>query len=416
MSAPTTLPMPTRTLRNADISDIIQTLEHQQRQKIDLVLPARNIRLTNGQIGLNALDDIEVPEAISLSGVTPAMTVDPNGFYLPTSVADGQLAGLTKIPVQYLRRMREENVHLLDTNVNTWLGDGAVWTGSKFDAEKRVMLRLLFGAQEGKDYVGVCRAILSDRYGARDNLDTVYSMIQGMTAAGLTVENITQCNLTDDRLSVFVEAPEVSVHAPELLKGYRPNIERQHPGDPNAYIEDVIHAGFYFGNSETGGGALQIVPRLVVRICRNGLQITKEAFRKVHLGAKLDEGSIVWSNATRDAANELVKNQVMDAVQAFLTEDFVKHQVGKLEQAAGVELTSPEQTIEQVAQKMAYTQDQRDAIMRAFIGGGQCTSGGVMQAVTLAAQEIENPDAAIDFEASGIEAMMVAARHQKALR
>lgn len=371
--------------------------------------------MTNGQLGVACLDDVEVAEQLSLSGVTPAMKLDVNGFYLPTAVADGHLAGLFKIPVQYVRRMRDEDTNLLDTNINTWADAGRIWTGTKYDPDKRVLLRLLWGATDGSDHVGVCRGVLSDRYGARDNLDFTFSLIEGMEAAGLTVDNISQCNLTDDRLSIFVEAPEVAVKAPELLKGYRPSIERQHRNDPNAYIEDVIHAGFYAGNSETGGGAMQIVPRLVVRICRNGLQITKEAFRKVHLGGKLDEGSIVWSNATRDAANELVKNQVRDAVQAFLTEEFVAHQVEKLEKTATVVLTNPQETIEQVGQKLSYTQDQRTAILRRFIEGGQCSAGGVMQAVTLAAQDIENPDAAIDFEATGIEAMVTAARHQKQL-
>lgn len=413
MTAPVLPPMPERTLRNADITDIIEVLEHQQRQKVDVVFPARNIRMTDGQLGINCLEEVDVPEAITWRGVTPAMKVDPNGFYLPTAVADGHLAGLFKIPVQYVRRMRDENVGLLDTNINDWADKGRIWTGTKFDPDKRVLMRLLCGAQEGSDYAGVCRAVLSDRYDARDNLDTVFSMIEGMELAGLDVSNISQCNLSDDRLSVFVEAPEVAVHAPELLKGYRPSIEGQHGG--TGYVEDIIHAGFYFGNSETGGGALRIVPRLVVRICTNGLQITREAFRKVHLGGKLDEGNIVWSDATREAAHTLVKNQVRDAVQAFLTEDFVAHQVEKLERDAGVELTKPEETIEQVAAKMSYTENQRNAILKRFIQGGQCTSGGIMQAVTLAAQEIDDPDAAIDFEATGVDAMRVAARHQKAL-
>src|SRR4051794_12983455 len=77
-------PMPTRTLRNAGIGDIIEVLEHQQRQKVDVVFPARNIRITDGMLGVACLDEVDVPEAISLHGVTPAMKLDVNGFYLPT--------------------------------------------------------------------------------------------------------------------------------------------------------------------------------------------------------------------------------------------------------------------------------------------------------------------------------------------
>lgn len=405
--------LPERTLRHAEIGDIIQVLEHQHRQRIDFTMPARNLRLAEGHLSIAALDDVHVEARepqITDNGVTPgspAMSLDVNGFYLPTSVADGQLAGLFGIPVQYLRRLRNEHIPLLDENINQW--------AKVHSPDKRVLVRLLWGATEGQSHVGVARAILSDRYGARDNLDAVIAMIEGMEAAGLNVSNITECNLTDDRLSVFVEAPEVAMRAPALLEGYRPKIEQQHPEDPDAYIEDVVHAGFYFGNSETGGGALTIVPRLVVRICRNGLQIKKEAFRKVHLGGNLDEGTIDWSDETRQRNIDLTRSQVKDAVQAFLNQDFLEHQVQKIEREAGVRLSNPQETIEVVGNKLQYTEAQRRGILARFIEGGQCTSGGVMQAVTLHAQSIDNPDTAIDFEATGLDAMKIAGQHEARL-
>ena len=47
----------------------------------------------------------------------------------------------------------------------------------------------------------------------------------------------------------------------------------------------MVFAGWVLSNSETGCGAFTITPRLVVHVCRNGMTITKDALRAVHLGA-----------------------------------------------------------------------------------------------------------------------------------
>lgn len=414
-------PMPTRTLRNASVEDLIHTLEHQHRQKVDRVIPVSSLRMWNGQLMVEGMDDIAVPpveEQITESGVTaaqPGYTVDVNGLYLPTAVADGQLAGLFKIPVAYFRRLREEHVDLLDANVNQWAPRGVRTESGKYDTDKRVLARMLWGDDGTGEHVGILRALLSDRYGARDNLDTAMAVLDGMQAAGLDGTNISKCDLSDNRFYMFVEAPDVHAYAHEMLKGYKNPIETNYgTTGPHAAVKDIVHAGFAVTNSETGGGALAITPRIIVRICRNGLQITKEAMRKVHLGTKLDEGNINWSSRTRDAANALVREQVTDAVRAFLSQDFLEHQIGKLERDSGVEITNVTETIENVGIKLSYSQGERNGILAHFIKGGQLTSGGVMQAVTSYAQLIDSPDRSWDVEASAVEAMHVAAQLQRA--
>ena len=57
----------------------------------------------------------------------------------------------------------------------------------------------------------------------------------------------------------------------------------------------MVFAGFVITNSETGCGAFTLTPRLVVQVCRNGMTITRDAIRAVHLGERLDEGVVTWS-------------------------------------------------------------------------------------------------------------------------
>ena len=395
MTSTNLAPLPTRTVRNASLEDLITILQAQTRQRLDVVAPLSSLRYSFGNIELAALDAV----------VHETGTYDVNGLYQPTDTADMQLAGILDIPVKYMRKLREQHITLLDTNVNAWC--------ERVSDNKMVLLRTLWGSGiPGTS--GIVRAILSDRYNARDNFDTLVSAVDGLRAAGLKANNMTiSGNLTDNRMSLFVEAPEIFVNAPELLGNYRPPTDgvfetRIQPGQ-HVSVNDTIHAGIAISNSETGGGALSITPRVVVLKCLNGWQITKDAFRKVHIGARLDEGQIVWSGATRDAANELAKQQVKDAVQAFLNVDYLTAKVNEVSATATVPLVNVTKTLEVVAQKMSYSQAEQDLILGDFIQGGQVSALGVLQAVTSVAQRVEDPDRAFDLEAGAVQAMETAA-------
>src|SRR5690606_20239204 len=103
------------------------------------------------------------------------------------------------------------------------------------------------------------------------------------------------------RMYVRVVAPEVQALAPTLLAGYRSPFTGQSGTD-----NPTVFAGFEISNSEVGGGAFTIVPRLVIQVCNNGLKITKDAVRNVHLGARLDDGVIRWSESTQRQNLDLV--------------------------------------------------------------------------------------------------------------
>lgn len=412
MTTPNALPtLPQRHARNLPVAampeqeSLIRILEQQRAQTLDLVVPRSGLRLDQGRLVVHSTQ----PQ-LHDDGV-----YDVNGRYQLTDNAHNQLAAMFDIPLRYYRRMRDSNVPLLDTSVASW---------ADLDAEgKRVLLRLLWGSQPDDDgTVGLCRAVLSDRYGARDNLPTVIAALAGMREAGLSADNIIGCDVSDDRMYLHVVAPEIAIAAPALLANYTPGGRRDfevmddHKGNTHGLRpEDVIQAGLVITNSETGNGKLAVIPRFRVLRCMNGWQITKDAMTKVHLGGKLDEGAIVWSDETRQKADLLVRSQVKDAVQSFLNVEYLEGVVRRIEEEAQTPLSNPVETIEQVSSKLGYTEHEKASVLSAFIKGGQPTSGGVLQAVTYYSQAIDSVDRAHEFEASGIEAMRLANKLEPAI-
>lgn len=386
MTTATTTPIPVQTLRNADVPSLINILQDNQFRKLDLVVPTNSIRLVEGNLVIDGQEVI-----LDESGVT-----DPNGSYWTAHIVDQNLADLFGIPVRYVRRMRAEKVGLLDINVNEWAAD----------ADGTSLLRILQGTDvDHPGTVGLVRAILSSKYGFRDHLDTVLSFLQGLRAAGLDASNITGVDLSPERLFISVNVPQIAVDAKELVKGYRSPFNGQ-SGDELP----LLNAGLVFTNSEVGRGAFQILPKAVLQVCSNGLTRAVDGFRKVHLGGRLQEGSVNWSTETQDAANAFVQSQVKDAVSSFLSEGYLENLRDDLLRDAGVEITDVVKTIEVVGKKLQYSADEQDAILADFIKGGQVTSGGILNAVTSVAQRIEDPDRAFDFNNTAIDAMKYAAR------
>jgi hypothetical protein len=121
-----------------------------------------------------------------------------------------------------------------------------------------------------------------------------------------------RCDLTETRMYVKVTAPEIAAYAPALLANTSPFTRARGIDNP------VVFAGFIVTNSEVGHGAFKIIPRLEVRVCDNGLTIEKDALNDVHVGTRLDDGIVRWSQDTRHTMAELAGKQARDAVREFL--------------------------------------------------------------------------------------------------
>lgn len=370
---------PQLTTRNANLTELAQLLRDQHAAKTDIVAPAAAIRADGARLAVAGTDPV-----VSEDGVT--MTA---GTYTPTDVCDGGLADKLGIPPAYLRRLRSQRPGLYDANVNGWLEHDT----------RRFLIRGLRGDSGG----GIARAFLSDGYKIIDNLDVLMAALDGVRQAGISVQ-IDGCDLTERRMYVRVVAEQVQALAPQLLAGYRSPFTGAAGAD-----NPVVFAGFMITNSETGCGAFSLIPRLVVQVCRNGMTITRDALREVHLGGRLDEGIIRWSGDTQDKSLALVQAKTRDAVATFLDTGYVTQALAQIEEAAAVPVTSPETAVRTVAARLRFTDEQAGDILRHFISGGQCTAGGIMQAVTATAQTVPDADTAHDMEAQAMRALEVAA-------
>jgi len=172
----------------------------------------------------------------------------------------------------------------------------------------------------------------------------------------------------------------------------------------------VVFAGFGLSSCETCVWAFSLTPRMVVQVCNNGMSIKMDALRQVHLGSRMDEGLIRWSDETRKANVDLVTKQAADAVRTFLNVDYVKAKLDEIAAEAGVEIPGKfTEVVERVGKSLAFTKDEREGILEHFLMGGDRTAGGIMAAVTSFAQTVSDPDRANEVEEKGMEAMSLAA-------
>ncbi|MGW5739733.1 MULTISPECIES: DUF932 domain-containing protein [Streptomyces] len=364
--------------RNASLEELARTLERDQDAKVDIVAPASAVAAVGGSLTVTGVGQVLTPK-----GVTRA-----DGAYRPTAVADEGIADKLKIPTAYLRRMRAEAVDLYDLNVNGWL---------QKDPTRRFLLRAFTGEP------GVLRAWLSDGYKIIDHLDMLTAVLAGIRESGHPVK-ITGADLTERRMIVRVESEHVAALAPGLLRGYRSPFTGQ-TGDQLP----VVSAGFVLTNSEVGSGKYAITPRIVAQVCGNGMTITKDAFGKVHLGARMSEGIVEFSKDTQEKNLALITAQTRDAVATFMNRDYVERKLADIQREAGREITSPAESVELVAKQLRFTDSVRDCVFNHFIKGGQTTAGGIMQAITATAQTLEDGDAAYELETQALSAMSIAA-------
>ena len=374
-------------IRNATLSDLALLLQDQHARKVDVVSPAIRLRAEGGNLRVEG-SQVELTE----EGVTVG-----DGLYRPTVVFDEGIASKLGIPNSYLRTLRDEGRNdLYDANVNGWLHGSA----GQFDADGRSFLVRAFRGDNG---TGIARAFLSDSYKMIDNLDVLTAALDGVRQTGVDVD-IDGCDLSDRRMYVRITAPEISALAPALLAGYRSPFTGETGAD-----NPTVFAGLVISNSEVGNGAFSITPRIVVQVCKNGMTITKDALRAVHLGEKMDEGLIHWAEDTQAKSLQVVMLKARDAVNTFLDTRYMETVLRRMEQESGVKLTGAvDEKVRQVGKKLLFDQSTIDGVLSHFIQAGDITAGGVMHAVTSWAQTVESPDRAADLEAAALPALAAA--------
>jgi len=368
--------------RNASLNDAVAMLTEQAAHKVDVVTPMGALTAHEGTVILSGVEPV-----MDESGVT-----DPNGSYRPTHIGDDSIAARLGIPTPYMRRLRGNgNIPLWDANVNHWLEQ---------EPDRKVLLRM-FATSQGE--TGILRSMSSDRFKAIDNLDNVLAILGGLKDAGIEF-TVSGFNITERRMSFNVEAPDIRVAATTLLKDYRSPFS----GKPASELPWVT-AGFTFGNSETGNGSLSAAPRAKVLVCNNGMTRNVDLFRAVHLGGRLEEGVIEWGDDTQSASIALISKQVRDTVLTYCSAEYLQSWIDEMEEKAATPILDPAKAVKVIARRAGFSETEAQGILSHFIGGGQATAGGFMQATTSYAQVVESPDRAVELEARAMQVLDVAA-------
>lgn len=98
-----TAPESALTTCSAILRDMVALLQRQHDAKLDVVVPARDLRMSDGDRHIAGIGE----PVVTLDGVTPTC-----GVFRPTLICDGGIADKLGIPVQYLRRMRQAHLAL----------------------------------------------------------------------------------------------------------------------------------------------------------------------------------------------------------------------------------------------------------------------------------------------------------------
>jgi hypothetical protein len=367
-----------------NVKELVEQLKTQQLLKRDMVVPSSCLSYKDGQLVIrNVSKNPQMDDLLKSTGVTVADQELTSLLLKPLEAFNRQIAGRFDIPYQYYKKLMEKgNIALLDHNVNHWFSQSA----------KNYLVRCFASTD---DNTGIVRAILGDRYRILDNLDVLMASLDAVRQSGVNIQ-IESADITDTKMYVRFIAPDVVRESPSLLKNYRvPNKEKG-----NDY---GIHAGFILTNSETGHGSSFVAPRLVVAACRNGMIMKQDATNKVHLGGKMDEGKIDWSEETKTKNVELIIAQVKDAVKMYTSNEYLGQTIDKLEGNGTLPLSHPIDAITNISRDLNFSEDKQKDLLAYFMQSSDLTGFGVAQAVTFFAHSKSDADEQFELEAVAMD-------------
>lgn len=326
------------------LTEMAQELDRQQKSKRDFVVTTDALGFSTDQ------------NALTIG--TPA---DDNVFGI-TDHTHRQIGSYTEIPAKYYDRMRVQAPQLLDQNVNHWFQD----------KPGRRMVRALDGR---------ARAFLSDRYQRIDNFDIAQVALPALQAVGDI--RIVSCEVTERRM---------------YIKAVTPRVRGQ------LKVGDEVQAGVVISNSEIGQGAVSVEPLIYRLVCLNGM-ITGKSLRRNHVGRRADTGDDFYEllqDDTRKADDQALLLKVRDVVAASMDEAVFKREVERFAATAENRIEgNPVKVVEELANRMVLNEAEQTNVLTHLIRGGDLNQFGVINAVTRAAQDVEDYDRATEMEALG---------------
>jgi hypothetical protein len=370
-------------IRKSNLQELVECLKNQSLMKRDFVLPNTILTMEKGQLVIknenenleNLLKELKIESSKGNSNLVLNVMEQ----------AHLQISTRLNIPKSYYDKCLKNSLELFDHNVNNWLAaDGYNY-----------LLRCFINESETEGY---CRAVLSNRYNIIDNYDVLLATLESVKKSGINLK-IEQCDLTDRKMYIQFNCPEIEIESERLLKNYKsPNGGNSGHG---------IITGFVIGNSEVGSGYFYVVPRAKILACSNGLTFTKDAFSKVHLGAKLEsQKSFSWSEKTKQKNYELILSQTTDAINTFCSKDYLNGKINEIISLNQQKIESPINVIRNVSKVHAFDKYKEEKLLEYFFKQEDNTAFGVTQSMTYYAHaDASNGDEQYEMEELAIDVL-----------
>lgn len=340
-----------------DLQSLAAEIVRQQETKRDYLAPAPKLQM-------NDTGEMVLP-----------MSKDADLVLRVNDLAHRQLGSYTDIPAPYYDLLREKAPALLAQNVNHWLREHPN------------------DVRQVRTLDGRMRAFLSDSYRSLDNADLAQAALPVLQE--LDVEVIS-CEITERRL--YIKAVDKRIVRQVPVGGGR-------VVDGKSIAYDEICPVISISNSEVGAGSLSVETGCYTHECKNMMLFRERSLRKYHVGKKhelTEDFSIVLSERTQRLTDAATWAQVGDVVKGAFDQIAFDRQVGKLKALTDQRLEGKtEEVVEIVGKKLGATEGERQSILKHLIEGGNLSRYGLLNAVTRAAEDIENYDRATEFERMG---------------
>lgn len=335
------------------LMELAQEITRQAESKKDYIADTRKLSMRATSA------DTDNPSAqVVLDGV--------NGGMALRATAHAQMATTLGIPKPYYDRMLAEQPDLLAQNVNRWLQAQPA----------RKLIRTLDNQ---------VRAVLSDSYRPLDNLDLAEAVLPKLNAIGARVES---ADVTEHRMYIKAVTDKVS---------------------GQVKVGDTIQAGVVVSNSEVGDGALRVEELDFRLICLNGM-VRAAAVRKAHLGRgargqdAIEDAREFFRDETRIADDRAFFLKVQDATAAMFDPARFARRIEVYQHAAERTIPAdadPVKVVEVTAKKLGLNDQERGGVLRHLLQGGEMSSWGLANAVTRAAQDVQDYDRSYEMEKLG---------------
>jgi hypothetical protein len=201
---------------------------------------------------------------------------------------------------------------------------------------------------------------------------------------GASVES---CELTDKRMYLKVVNPRIQT---EVAKG------------------DIVQSGILISNSETGLGAVSVMPLIYRLVCKNGMIANTAGKRSRHVG-RSNEGEDnfeIFRSETIIADDKAFVMKLQDIVRA--TADMVQFEriVSTMKTSKDAKISGDVPAVVQLAAK-SYGLFERESqsVLDHLIRGEELSLYGLANAVTRHAQDVDSYDRSTELEMTAWQMM-----------